>query len=119
MSKKINKIEKAILMEVARFNIKEYPCIEEHINYLTIKNRERTGVGQYIYFSYLESDLEIQNCMSKDTTLSADRSLEIDTLEFGLNYELNITKGRLDFLELVTNGEDWNGDVGKFEFVQY
>ncbi len=42
--------------------------------------------------------------------------LTLDSLEYGLNYELNITKGKIDFLELATNGEDWDGNYENFEF---
>lgn len=40
----------------------------------------------------------------------------IDGLKYGLNYEINIIDGKFDFLEIVTNGETWDGEFGDFEF---
>ena len=57
------------------------------------------------------------NSVREHISLSSDKNLEVDTLKYGLNYKLNITKGKIDFLELVTNGEEWNGKFKFFRFI--
>tara|TARA_B110000285_G_scaffold235604_1_gene318578 strand:+ start:4849 stop:5211 length:363 start_codon:yes stop_codon:yes gene_type:complete len=116
MNKNLSLIEQAILDEVIKFNKKKYSFIKNHIPYLKVKNRDYTGVGIYIYFEYDKESvlLPLDNC--EDTVLSSDKSLEIDVLKYELNYELNITKGKLDVLELVSNDESWNGNYNSFKF---
>lgn len=116
MEKNLNKLEQAIINEIVEFNKKDYPYIGVHVPYLKIKLREATGVGMYVHFEYSKEgeNIEIEN--SEDIYLSSDKSLDLDGLEYGLNYELNITKGKIDFLELATNGEDWDGNYENFEF---
>lgn len=118
MDKNLNHLEQVILAEIAEFNYKEYPYLKNHISHLRIKSREDTGVGRYVNFEYFNDEqLTIDN--SENTFLSSERSVEINALKYGINYELNITKGRFDFLELVTNGEAWSDDYGGLRFVKY
>lgn len=115
METKLNILEQAIISEIIKFNEEQYPFIKDHFFYLIVKSRENTGVGMYINFDYLPV---INSLISfeEDIILSSNKGLEIDVLEYGLNYELNITKGKIDFLELVTNGEFWDGSFSKFRF---
>jgi len=116
MDKNLNLLEQAIINEIAEFNKSEYSFIKEHLPHLRIKSREDTGVGMYVYFKYSEEEVNLEMNNSEDTCLSSDKSLELDVLEYGVNYELNITNGKIDFLELVTNGEDWDGKYENFNF---
>ncbi len=115
----MNQLEQAILNDLPEFNKKEYPSLKEHLLHLRIKSREDTGVGRYVYFEYSEEGVNLKMNISENICLSSEKSLELDVLEYSVNYELNITNGKIDFWELVTNGEDWDGKYEKFMLVQH
>jgi hypothetical protein len=100
-----------------QFNKNDYPFFEQHITYLKVQSRKRTGVGIYINFDYyINHDLKF-NSSIKHLSLSSDKLLEEDSLKYDINYELNITNGRFDFLELVTNGEVSGGNYKNYKFI--
>lgn len=119
MNKELNKFERAIINEVIGFNDKEYSTLIKHLPYLNIKSRENTGVGMYVYFEYSEEAINLELNNFDNTCLSSNKHLELDNLEYGVNYELNITGGKVDFLELVTNGENWDGNHENFKFLDF
>jgi hypothetical protein len=85
-------------------NKKEYPFLESHLQYLFVKERELTGVGLYVNFGYvkneaLESDVNI--------LLSSSKSLTSPNLKHEIAYVLDVEKGKIKYLEIVTNGEDF------------
>lgn len=105
---KLNELEKAILDRISL----KYPILKEHIQYLKIKSREPTGVGMYINFCYDYNYIEnIEQLDILNASLSTNEIIEIDTLENGLGYEVDITNGYINFIELITYGETWDGDL--------
>ncbi len=117
MSEELNLLEKATLDEIASFNFKKYPFIKKHIPYLRVKSRKTTGVGIYVTFEYLIKYESLANLIKEDIFLSSKKSLKLDNLKYELNYELNITRGKIDFLEFVTNDESWNGSYKFFKWI--
>lgn len=113
----MNSLEKAIIAEIIEFNKQKYPFLEKHIPFLKVKSRENTGVGMYINFEYSsEKNVTIEQ-NKKDISLSSNKLLELNNLQYGLVYELNITNGKFDFLELVTQvDEEWDGKYTAFRF---
>ncbi|WP_020404498.1 hypothetical protein [Gracilimonas tropica] len=104
---KLNKLELAILERLSN----KYPLIKNHIPFLKVESRENTGVGMYINITYcIEAgktlDLEIE-----DGSLGSDESVQMNGLKHGLAYEVDVKKGRLNFIELVSYGEEWDGKV--------
>lgn len=99
---KLNKIEIEILQEIIKENRVMYPFLEMHLQYLHVKNRDYTGVGIYTYFLY-SKEFEKNNI---NTLLSSAKDLTVTGLENELSYVLDITNGKANFLEIVTNGED-------------
>ncbi len=72
----------------------------------------------YVHFDYAP-DFRFTPISEKEhVALSSDKSLEIVPLKYGLNFELNITGGRIDFLELVSNGEEWDGNVSEYRLTE-
>lgn len=103
----LNRLEKSILNRLS----KKYPSLIFHIPYLKVQSRELTGVGMYINLLYSNSidqelDLDIKN-----TSISTNEIIELDGLKYGLCFELDISDGKLNFIELVTIGEEWDGNV--------
>ncbi len=107
MTDKLNKLELSILEGLAI----EYHFIKRHITFLRVKSRENTGVGMYVNFIYDDPTNEILRLEIEDTVISTSETIEIDGLKYGLGYEVDITDGKIKFIELVTYGEDWNGIV--------
>jgi len=104
---KLNKLEKSILERLAT----KYPNIKFQIPSLEVQSREITGVGMYINLSYRNPigkmlDLEIDNA-----SISTNETIEIEGLKYGLGYEVDVTDGKLKFIELVTYGEEWDGNI--------
>ncbi len=118
MENDLNILEQAILDEIATYNEKQYPDIRGCLTHLKIRYRENTGVGIFLHFEQISEKDLIVPFNEANIVLSSDKYLELDTLDYGLNYELNITNGQIDFLELVTNGESWNGSFKEFRFLK-
>jgi len=109
----LNKLETELLKAIIEENKQKYPYLQSHFEILKVKNREFTGVGSYTHFQYPTSKV-----LTKDTSLSSTKRLMIDGLVNELSYELNLTDGKMDFLEIVTNGSDeWGGKAESFKLV--
>lgn len=111
----MNKLEKYIIDEICDFNKKQFPLLKKHFSLVRVKSREFTGIGSFTTFEYF-TDWKERITDKDHLVLSSDRHLEMSGLEYGLTYELNITNGKIDMLELVANGEVWNGEFQEFEF---
>ena len=111
----LNMLETSIINEIIEYNKGDRDFIKAHLPFVRVKSRDITGVGVYVNFEYSREELEFVSDTKKNIVLSSDKSLEIDTLKYGVNYELNITDGKLDFLELVTNGESWDGNYESYD----
>lgn len=104
---KLNKLEKSILERLAT----KYPDIKLHIPFLKVETREITGVGMYINFSYYKSIEKVLDFEIDNASISTNETIEIEGLKYGLSYEVDVTDGRINFIALVTYGEEWNGDI--------
>ncbi len=103
----LNKLELSILERLSN----KYPEIKNHIPHLKILNRENTGVGMYVNFTYSN---EIEPLNLPDSSISTNENIEIQGLQYGLGYEVDISKGRLNFIEFITYGEQWDGMINDF-----
>jgi hypothetical protein len=114
----LNQFELAIMNGIAKSNEKEHSFVRDHIPYLRVKSRRKTGVGMYVDFFYTPEGDSLEFDKNGEMVISSPKGLALEGLKYNLNYELNISNGRIDFLELVTNGESWDGEVGNFRFVE-
>jgi len=105
MIHELNEIELAILHRVAA----KHPSLNEHIPHLRVRDRVYTGVGMYINFVYVNLQHKPISASLNNATISTNERIMLSELEYGLCYEVNITAGRIKFIELVTYGEEWNG----------
>jgi hypothetical protein len=108
----LNQFELSILNKIAA----EYPVLKTHLPFLVIKSREKTGVGMYVNFDYEGQPENMPLISTVYNALSAKESLIMEGLKYGLAYEISITNGMIDFLELVTYGEEWDGEIRNFSF---
>lgn len=119
MNNYLNKLEFAILQEIFRHNyenINIYYLLRQ-LPFIKIKKREFTGVGQYVYFEYEpNTHLNIDGDISM--SLSSSKSLKFDTFNEYFSYELDISNGRMNYIEIVTYKDGWDGLYNTFEFEE-
>lgn len=65
----------------------------------------------YINFVYNQSVVKELDSDIKNTSLSTNETIVLDGLNNGLCYELDISGGKVNFIELVTFGEEWDGII--------
>jgi len=113
--KEMNHFEFAILKRVSL----KYPFIEDIIPLLEVESRLLTGVGMYINFVFPDKHKKSLKLKIDDISLSTNELIEIEGLKNGLFYEVVITDGWIDFIELVTCDESWDGKTPQnFKFVE-
>lgn len=111
--KELNNLEKTILERLAL----KYPSLNYHIPFLEVASREVTGVGMYINFSYTMPVYIGLDLGEGNLSISTSESIVVNGLNHGLCFEVDISGDKVNFLELVTSGEEWDGDVsGDFSF---
>lgn len=108
----LNNFELSILEKISV----EYPFLKSHVPFLRIRSRQRTGVGMYAGFLYADDIEFLESIPARFSHLSSNSVLRIEGLKYGLSYEIAITNGRMDFLEVVANEEDWDGQHQNFWF---
>lgn len=107
----LNDLEKHLIISIIEENEKLYPSLLSRLDSVKVKNREFTGVGSFTFFEDPTAEIFPSNAV-----LSSRKTLKFDGLENELSYELNLTEGKFDFLEIVTNGfDEWKGMPKNFE----
>lgn len=104
----LNHFEREILNRLAMSN----PEIKKHISYLRVKERKTTGAGMRIDLEYAAGSETLDYI--KKVHLSANGYLKMEGLKDGLIDNTCVTNGRIDFVELVTYDEPWDGVVRDF-----
>lgn len=113
MDQQLNQLERALLNAIVLDNKRTYPFIEIDVKKLKVKSRENTGVGIYTNFDY-STNSKVENV---NTLISSERTLNIKGFENEVTYVLDIKEGKINFLELVTNGSDeFIKDQFEFDF---
>ncbi len=110
----MNTLEVALLEAILEENKGKYPFLISHFPLLKVNNREYTGVGLYSNFEYTSP---IQESSINDL-ISSEKELTIKGIKHPLSYVLDISNGRINHLEIVTNGnEKWNGKFETFSLL--
>lgn len=100
MSAPLSPLEQAVVNAVAREN---WPGFR--VECLRVKKREQTGVGRYVYFEDLCNQALIDGYYGVQ-----GRSVEIQGIEGGIYFVIDVFISRINYLELVTGGSDtWDG----------
>lgn len=103
----LNDLELKILEKVSE----NYPAIKSHIPFLRILNREYTGVGMYVNFIYSNKDEILNPIEPLNTVLGTNERIGLPGLKYGLCFVIDINNGKINFIELVTYGEEWDGII--------
>ena len=119
MTQELNKFELSLVELVLENNCPKYGWLKEQLSFLKVKSREFSTVGGYINFALSDNTLD-QNVeyFQGDFTLSAPRLLRVKGTDDFMSFELDITRGRINFMELVVDGRwIWNGLFDNMEVV--
>ncbi len=115
----LNELETSILEVLANENI----TILSHIPFLRVVRRKKTGVGLYVNFHYLPTAASLKDIEPRNSLLSPNSKqgrLFIGSLKYPLTCLVSIINGRVNQIELVTNGnEAWDGTTSNFHFAKY
>ncbi|MHC2992299.1 hypothetical protein OB13_12110 [Pontibacter sp. HJ8] len=120
MDEKLNSLEHAILSEIEKSHRETYPFLKEQMLDLKVSSREFTGVGVYVHFSHKGQKRQENNISKEKTYLGVSKSIYIDTLDFPISFELNLSEeGVLEFLEIVSNDDKtWNGEFNSLTITE-
>ncbi len=111
----LNQLELAIFESLSN----DYPSIKIHVPLLKVLSREITGVGMYVNFADYELPNDTPAIESKYGVIGTNENIEIEELELGLIYEVNLSNGKIVFIEMVTYGEEeWSGCIGDFKLTK-
>ena len=119
MDEKLNSLEHAILTEIEKSHRETHPYLKEQLQDLKVSLREFTGVGVYVHFTPMGQKRQVNKISKEKTYLGVSKSFYIDTLEFPISFELNLSEeGVLEFLEIVSNDDKtWNGEFNSLTIV--
>jgi hypothetical protein len=118
MENELSTLEKAVVSHIAFDSANDHLSIASHLPYLTVRSREKTGVGMYINFDDATPDSVSLDRPSNDVVISSNQIIQLDTLKDGLGFALYLRDGKLKFLELFTYGSEiWDGSYGSIQFV--
>ena len=95
---------------------KKYAFLETHLPLLSVNHREYTGVGLYINFIYTQ---DVERLPLDHASLGTDEILCVEGLKNGLIFELDISEGKINFIEFVSIGEEWDGHFLNYSFEAY
>ncbi|MDR1285702.1 MAG: hypothetical protein LBJ88_05850 [Campylobacteraceae bacterium] len=112
----LNNLETAILKSIIEEKLDKYPFLSERFKYLFVLSREFTGVGMYTRFGYSK----IFNSESINILVSSKKSLFIEGFQYEIAYVLDISDGKINFLEIVTNEDtlfDNTINLDKFKLI--
>lgn len=96
--------------------IQKYPALKSHIPYLKVKERKITEAGMEVNFEYTNSEEEL-NFEDINALFSNGENIEVKGLKHGLGYVIDVTDGKISYLELVTYGENWNGKLDDYKII--
>ncbi len=96
----------------------KYPLLYAQIPHLIVTKRELTGVGGYTYFSFDPTTIPPKTDSSSEQIITSNKMAETDSPPSGLGFALDVTAGRINFLEFFTFGdEQWDGSIDKYKIV--
>jgi hypothetical protein len=111
----LNEIELEIFKSLAN----KYKTIFSHLPYIRVKKREITGVGMYVEIAYINSVISLIDIEPKNTDISTNETITTSNLKYGICYEVDISEGKINFIEFVTYGEEWDGTFPNYRFTPF
>lgn len=111
--KELNELELSLLNGLTE----KYPSLKSHIPFLKVSERKMTGSGMSVNFEYSNTDGQITIEEEINALFSNGENIQIKNLKKGLGYVIDITGGKIEYIEFTTYGESWDGKFGDFKIV--
>ena len=111
--KELNELELSLLNGLTE----KYPALKSHIPYLKVTERKMTSTGLSVNFEYTNTDGQITIEEDINALFSNGENIQIKNLKKGLAYVIDITGGKIEYIELTTYGESWDGKYDEFKIV--
>ncbi len=108
----LNNLESTLLIGL----VEKYPSLNSHVPYLNIKARTMTKSGLIVDFEYAANAEELI-LDDINALFSNGENIEVKGLKQGLGYVIDVTDGKISYLELVTYGENCNGKLEEYKII--
>ena len=95
--------------------IDKYPPLKAHLPYLKVAKRQQLCFSLYVYFTYVNFNEEPEMI---NALFSNGEKIVIPQLKEGLSYVIDITAGRIEYLEFSSYKEDWDGKINDYQLVE-
>ncbi len=104
-------------LEITLLNglVEKYPSLKSHIDNLKVSERKSTGTGLIVSFEYVNSEIGNEDI---NALFSNEENIQIKKLKRGLSYVIDITAGRIEYIEFSTYEEKWDGVFGEYTIVE-
>ena len=113
MNSSLTPIERVLLRAILDQHEDVRPLLSEQLDRITITSREPTGVGLYVTF--VDQGPVADESLQRE--LGFDGEIHLPGVPLGLGAVLDVTRGRLNHLELFTYGEPWDGNLYDAEIL--
>ena len=97
--------------------IEKYPSLKSHIQFLKVQERKISKIGMTVNFEYVNVEQEI-NFEEINALFSGGENIEVKGLKEGLSYVIDVTDGKILYLEFTTYGENWTGKFGDYKLIK-
>lgn len=111
--KELNELELSLLNGLTE----KYPSLKSHLPYLKVAERKMTSTGMSVNFEYTNTDEQITIEEDINALFSNGENIQVKNLKKGLGYVIDITGGKIEYIEFTTYGESWNGKFDDFKIV--
>ncbi len=111
--KELNELELSLLNGLTE----KYPSLKSHLSYLKVAERKMTSTGMSVNFEYTNTDEQITIEEDINALFSNGENIQVKNLKKGLGYVIDITGGKIEYIEFTTYGESWNGKFDDFKIV--
>ena len=95
--------------------VEKYPSLKSHVADLKVAERKNTGTGMYVNFEYVNPKIHFEDI---NALFSKEEHIEIKKLKHGLGYVIDVTDGKILYIEFTTYGENWDGTFGDYQIVE-
>jgi len=112
----LNEFELLLLKTIIDHNADKFNYLPAHLDFIRTESIKASSTGLHITFAYskdFDEDAEYVNGL-----LSTELKLISPKLKNELTYCLDVTNGKMDFLEIVTNEKEiWDGDLAHCSLI--
>ena len=93
----------------------KYAPLKSHLPHLRVAKRQKAGFSLYVYFAYVDFNEETTPI---NALFSDGQKIVISQLKEGLSYVVDVTAGRIEYLEFSSYKEDWDGKINDYQLME-